>query len=416
MSAESATKDEEAGSSASAPTAVANAMTGERAPMGSGPGPKPSGVSGVGLSHRYDGFEALKNVSLDVRPGEFLTLLGPSGSGKTTLLRIVAGLVHPTAGRVRINDEDVTDVPARRREIGFVFQNYALFPHLTVAENLAFPLKLRRIKGARLTKAVDEVLELVELQQLGGRYPEQLSGGQQQRVALARAIVFNPRLLLLDEPLGALDRRLRQQLGRELRRIQRETSLTTIYVTHDQEEAFTMSDRIAVMHQGTVRQIGTPAEVYSDPKELFVARFLGEINVMPGVVTHADDATVEVTTPESGVVTSSRTGGFRVGERAVCVIRPEDVKVGAEAAACRQGDATVESVIFQGGRQLLTLRCGALTMVAEQAAEEGLINDGEVVPYGWLTRQVLLLEPDEPAAQHETDPDLSTALGLDEEV
>ena len=415
MSAESATKDEEAGSSASAPTAVANAMTGERAPMGSGPGPKPSGVSGVGLSHRYEGFEALKNVSLDVRPGEFLTLLGPSGSGKTTLLRIVAGLVHPTAGRVRINDEDVTDVPARRREIGFVFQNYALFPHLTVAENLAFPLKLRRIRSAP-HEGGGRGPGAGRAPAAGWAYPEQLSGGQQQRVALARAIVFNPRLLLLDEPLGALDRRLRQQLGRELRRIQRETSLTTIYVTHDQEEAFSMSDRIAVMHQGTVRQIGTPAEVYSDPKELFVARFLGEINVMPGVVTHADDATVEVTTPESGVVTSSRTGGFRVGERAVCVIRPEDVKVGAEAAACRQGDATVESVIFQGGRQLLTLRCGALTMVAEQAAEEGLINDGEVVPYGWLTRQVLLLELDEPAAQHETDPDLSTALGLDEEV
>jgi len=375
----------------------------------------PSGVSGEALWHRYEGFEALKGVSLIVEPGEFLTLLGPSGSGKTTLLRIIAGLIHPTSGRVKINADDVTDLPARKREIGFVFQNYALFPHLTVAENLAFPLKLRHIKGARLRQLVDDVLELVELQQLGGRYPEQLSGGQQQRVALARAIVFNPRLLLLDEPLGAPDRRLRQQLGRELRRIQRETSLTTIYVTHDQEEAFTMSDRIAVMHQGAVRQVGTPAEVYSDPSELFVARFLGEINTLPGVVGHADDTVVRITTPTAGTVTSTRTGRFAAGRDVVCAVRPEDVKLGAAAADCRQGDAVVESVIFQGGRQLLNLRVGPATIVAERATEEGTIPEGDTVAYGWQPANVLLLEPDEamPAGQ-EADPDLSTALGLPE--
>ena len=414
MTAGSVTQGEEAGSSATATPQTAGAVNGDRAVAAVGDR-APSGVSGVALWHRYEGFEALKGVSLDVQPGEFLTLLGPSGSGKTTLLRIVAGLIHPTSGRVKINAEDITEVPARKRDIGLVFQNYALFPHLTVSENLAFPLKLRRIKGARLQQLVGDVLELVELQQLGGRYPEQLSGGQQQRVALARAIVFNPRLLLLDEPLGALDRRLRQQLGRELRRIQRETSLTTIYVTHDQEEAFTMSDRIAVMHQGTVRQVGTPAEVYSDPCELFVARFLGEINTIPGVVSHSDDSTVRITTPTAGTMTSTRTGRFAAGRDVMCAVRPEDVKIGSAAASCRQGDAVVESVIFQGGRQLINLRVGAAAIVAERATEEGLIPEGDVVAFGWQPSNVLLLEPDEAMpAGDEADPDLSTALGLPE--
>jgi ABC-type Fe3+/spermidine/putrescine transport system ATPase subunit len=404
MTARGVTQGEEAGSSGAATPQTARAVNGNRAAAAVGDR-APSGVSGVDLWHRYEGFEALKGVSLDVQPGEFLTLLGPSGSGKTTLLRIVAGLIHPTSGRVKVNAEDITELPARKRDIGLVFQNYALFPHLTVAENLAFPLKLRRIKGA----------ELVELQQLGARYPEQLSGGQQQRVALARAIVFNPRLLLLDEPLGALDRRLRQQLGRELRRIQRETSLTTIYVTHDQEEAFTMSDRIAVMHQGTVRQVGTPAEVYSDPCELFVARFLGEINTIPGIVSHADDSTVGITTPAVGTLTSTRTGRFPTGRDVMCAVRPEDVKVGSAAATCRQGDAVVESVIFQGGRQLINLRAGSAAIVAERATEEGVIPEGDVVAFGWQPSNVLLLEPDEAMpAGDEADPDLSTALGLPE--
>jgi len=368
-----------------------------------------------GLVKRFGEVVALDGVSLDIASGELLTILGPSGSGKTTLLKVVAGFETPDAGSVRVDGLDITAMPPARRDIGMVFQNYALFPHLTVARNVAFPLEMRNVAKPEIERRVGEALGLVELEGYGQRLPRQLSGGQQQRVALARAIVFNPRLLLLDEPLGALDRRLRQQLGRELRRIQRETSLTTIYVTHDQEEAFTMSDRIAVMHQGTVRQVGTPAEVYSDPCELFVARFLGEINTIPGVVSHADDATVRITTPTAGTMTSTRTGRFAAGRDVMCAVRPEDVKIGSAAASCRQGDAVVESVIFQGGRQLINLRVGAAAIVAERATEDGLIPEGDVVAFGWQPSNVLLLEPDEAMpAGDEADPDLSTALGLPE--
>src|SRR3954451_2012217 len=245
-------------------------------------------VRAEGITHEYGEHVALERMDLAVPRGQFFTLLGPSGSGKTTLLRIFAGLLAPTSGRVHIGGRDVTDVDVQERNIGFVFQSYALFPHLSVGDNIAFPLKVRGVAKADRERRVTEVIELVQLQGLEQRRPGQLSGGQQQRVAIARALVFEPEVLLLDEPLGALDRRLRQTLGAELRRIQQETSITAIYVTHDQEEAFLLSDTVVVMNDGAVHQNGAPADFYGRPADLFVATFLGDTNVLRGPVSRTD--------------------------------------------------------------------------------------------------------------------------------
>ena len=232
----------------------------------------------------FGDFVALKNINLDVRGGELVTLLGPSGSGKTTLLRILAGLIQPTGGVIRIGGKDVTYLPAEKRELGMVFQNYALFPHLSVFENVAFPLRVRKFPEAEIKKRVADTLALVGLPDHGHRFPGQLSGGQQQRIAIARALVFRPGVLLMDEPLGSLDKRLRQQLQLEIRMLQKEVGITTVYVTHDQDEAFTISDRIAVMERGEIAQIGTPSEIYRSPNNHFVADFVGDLNYFRGVV------------------------------------------------------------------------------------------------------------------------------------
>src|SRR5580658_2745555 len=234
-----------------------------------------------GLEKRYDNVGAVRGVSLDIRSGEFLTLLGPSGSGKTTTLMMIAGFEAPSDGDITIDGRSVVTLPPHRRNIGMVFQNYALFPHLTVAENIGFPLKQRGVDRATRARLVDESLELVRLPGYEARYPRQLSGGQQQRVALARAIVFQPRLLLLDEPLGALDKQLRESLQLEMRRLHADLGITFIHVTHDQEEALTMSDRIAVVNEGRIAQLGTPEDLYDRPCDRFVASFIGESNFLP---------------------------------------------------------------------------------------------------------------------------------------
>jgi ABC-type Fe3+/spermidine/putrescine transport system ATPase subunit len=239
-------------------------------------------VRAEGVSHRFGDFPALNGVSLEIPAGQFVTLLGPSGSGKTTLLRILAGLLRPRSGRIFIGDRDVTRLPADKREIGFVFQNYALFPHLTVFENVAFALRLRRVPAEAIARRVHDALAKVFLEGLDQRYPAQLSGGQQQRVALARAIVFDPTVLLMDEPLGSLDKRLRQQLQVELRRLQRAVGITTVYVTHDQDEAFSMSDQIAVMGNGELHQLASPEDIYRQPADTFVAHFVGDLNYFEG--------------------------------------------------------------------------------------------------------------------------------------
>ncbi len=236
------------------------------------------------VSKSYGGQTALRNVDLEIAEGEFVTLLGPSGCGKTTLLRIIAGFVEPTTGRVLLDDDDITGVAPNRRGVGLVFQSYALFPHMTVAGNVAFGLRMRRVPKARAAEKVEEVLDLVDLSPLASRYPGQLSGGQQQRVALARVLAVEPRVLLLDEPLAALDRRLRVQMQTELTRLIDRIGITTIFVTHDQDEALTMSDRVAVMDHGEVVQYAPPTEVYDHPSTSFVASFVGTSNLLPGTV------------------------------------------------------------------------------------------------------------------------------------
>src|SRR5579872_6072024 len=235
----------------------------------------------AGVSREFGSVRAVEGVSLDVRPGEFLTLLGPSGSGKTTLLMMVAGLITPTTGEIWIGEENATYKPPYERDIGMVFQNYALFPHMTVADNIAFPLRMRRVAERDVAKRVADALELVRLPQMGERFPRQLSGGQQQRVALARALVFNPSVLLMDEPLGALDKKLREHVQIELKQLQTSLNITVLYVTHDQDEALTMSDRICLMHEGRIEQLGTPHELYHQPRTHFAAGFLGESNFLP---------------------------------------------------------------------------------------------------------------------------------------
>ena len=232
------------------------------------------------LRKRYGGVTALADVDLEVRAGEFFTLLGPSGSGKTTLLRLIAGFERPDGGRIELAGRDVTRVPPYARDVNTVFQDYALFPHMTVAENIEYGLRVRHVAKAQRRAKVDQALEMVRLPGLGGRKPAQLSGGQRQRVALARAIVNEPSVLLLDEPLGALDLKLRQEMQLELQRVQRVVGITFVYVTHDQEEALTMSDRIAVLSQGRIEQIGGPAEVYERPRTPFVAGFIGVSNLI----------------------------------------------------------------------------------------------------------------------------------------
>jgi spermidine/putrescine ABC transporter ATP-binding subunit len=231
------------------------------------------------LAKHFGSVKAVDDVTFSVDPGSFLTLLGPSGSGKTTTLNIIAGFESPTAGEVLLGSNSITSVPSYKRNIGMVFQNYALFPHMTVAQNIAYPLQMRRMDKPRINQNVAEALQMVQLEGFGDRYPKQLSGGQQQRVAIARALVFKPPLLLMDEPLGALDKKLREQMQIEIKRIQNQTGITVIYVTHDQEEALVMSDQIIILNNGRLQQIGSPKEIYDRPQNRFVADFIGETNL-----------------------------------------------------------------------------------------------------------------------------------------
>ena len=236
------------------------------------------------ITKTYDDTDVLKDINLYIRDGEFLTLLGPSGCGKTTMLRLIAGFTLPDNGQILVDGKDISGVPPYRRQVNTVFQKYALFPHLNVFDNIAFGLKIQKLPKDEIESRVNEMMELVNLAGYGSRYIDQLSGGQQQRVAIARALVNRPRVLLLDEPLGALDLKLRKGMQIELKRMQQKLGITFIYVTHDQEEALTMSDTIVVMNEGVIQQIGTPADIYNEPKNVFVAKFIGESNIIPGVM------------------------------------------------------------------------------------------------------------------------------------
>lgn len=319
------------------------------------------------------GSAAVDEVSLTVKAGEFVAFLGPSGSGKTTTLNMIAGFTPITSGRVLVDGRDVAALPAHRRDLGFVFQHYALFPHLTAAQNIAYPLRRRKVGRQDIATRVREAMELVRLDDLGGRLPAQLSGGQQQRVALARALVYRPRVLLLDEPLGALDRQLREWLQRELKRLHRELGITFVCVTHDQDEALSMADRIAIFDGGRLRQVGTPSGLYRRPDSLFVARFLGESTVLRGCRPGGDGvlgyAGTRLGVPE-GVSHSADTVAL--------VLRPESLSLaprGGDAPACANAvGVDVTDVVYLGHTRRVTVRLpdgteGSVTQPADDPAD-----------------------------------------------
>ena len=285
-------------------------------------------ISVQDLTKRFGSQEVVSHVGFSIEEGELFTLLGPSGCGKTTLLRLIAGFYAPDGGEIRFDDRVVNDVPPHERGIGMVFQNYALWPHMTVSQNVAYGLKLQKLASAHIQQRVHGVLEKVKLAGLGARYPGQLSGGQQQRVALARALVLNPDILLLDEPLSNLDAKIRVQVRAEIRKLQQELGITTIYVTHDQEEALSLSDRVAVMKDGRVLQVGAPKELYERPRTRFVADFVGTNNLVPGRVSERVGAELVV---DTAVGRLRAVASGPVGDRCVLAIRPENVAIGEAA-------------------------------------------------------------------------------------
>ena len=308
-----------------------------------------------GITKEYDGSLALDNVDLYIKDGEFLTLLGPSGCGKTTLLRIIAGFVTPTSGTVMIGGKDMKGVPPHKRQVNTVFQKYALFPHLNVFDNIAFGLKLKHTPKKQIEEDVNAMLKLVNLEGYGKRWIDQLSGGQQQRVAIARALVNKPQVLLLDEPLGALDLKLRKEMQVELKRMQRQLGITFIFVTHDQEEALTMSDTIVVMKDGLIQQIGKPTDIYNEPKNPFVADFIGESNIIPGVML--EDYKVRM----KGMTFPCVDAGFGKNVEVDVVIRPEDIDIVDPSAARISGK--VVSVVFMGVHYEIDVDCGGYEWV-----------------------------------------------------
>jgi spermidine/putrescine transport system ATP-binding protein len=294
----------------------------------------------INISKDYNGAEALKDINLYIRKNEFLTLLGPSGCGKTTTLRIIGGFEQPNSGEVHFEGTNITDLPPYKRKVNTVFQRYALFPHMDVADNVAFGLRIKKMNKKLINRKVGEMLELVNLKGFEKRQVDSLSGGQQQRVAIARALVNEPEVLLLDEPLGALDLKLRKDMQTELKKIQQFIGITFVYVTHDQEEALTMSDTIVVMKDGRIQQIGTPEMVYNEPKNAFVADFIGQSNIIQGNMIR--DGLVQFAGREFECVDS----GFSNNEEVEVVVRPEDIKLVAKEDGMLQGE--IQSVIFKG--------------------------------------------------------------------
>ena len=353
-----------------------------------------STVRFAGISKTFGAVDALLPTDLDIAQGEFLTLLGPSGSGKTTLLNICAGYLQPSAGRLVVGGRDVTALPPRLRNMGMVFQNYALFPHLSVARNVAYGLEARRLPRDEIARRVTDVLRMTRLDGYGERAIRELSGGQQQRVALARAMVIQPDILLMDEPLGALDRQLRKEVQFEIRRLHAARPRTTIYVTHDQEEALVMSDRIAVMRAGRIVQIGSGADLYERPADTFVARFLGESNLLAGTVATLADGRATLAVPGLAQPLEGRaTNGLRAGTPACALLRPEWVRAHAGGLPARVaervylGELVAVRLALASGHELWSRRL---------AGEWG---GREVVEVGWDAGAISIL-PDAPFESH----------------
>ncbi|WFU71230.1 ABC transporter ATP-binding protein [Bradyrhizobium sp. CB2312] len=354
-------------------------------------------VSLTDLTKTYARSTAVAGVSLDICSGEFLTLLGPSGSGKTTTLMMIAGFEVPSTGDIAIDGVSVVEKAPYHRNIGMVFQNYALFPHMTVAQNIGFPLKQRGVPKAERARLVGEALEMVRLPGYGARYPRQLSGGQQQRVAVARAIVFKPRLLLMDEPLGALDKQLRETLQFEMRRLHADLGITFIYVTHDQEEALTMSDRVAVMNEGKIAQVGRPEDLYDRPCDRFVAGFIGESNFLPAVVCGLEDGVV-VAECNGVLVRAVSSVRPATGSKVTLTTRPERLRFADTPDESESGvnrmSVTVGEAVFAGERCRFVLKTNdGTTMVLKEPSSAAIRRRavGERTEIAWSVADTVLV-------------------------
>lgn len=348
----------------------------------------------------FGNVKAVDDVSLNIEHGEFLTLLGPSGSGKTTTLNMIAGFEIPTRGEILLENEEITTVAPNNRGIGMVFQNYALFPHMNVFDNIAFPLKMRKISSDKIRNMTREALELVKLPGFEERYPHQLSGGQQQRIALARAIVFQPKILLMDEPLGALDKKLRDHMRLEIKHLQESLNITVIYVTHDQEEALTMSDRIAIMSEGRIIQLDSPVELYESPVNLFVADFIGESNFLLGRVATTDGDRTAIETKDGLKVWVRRSFQMESGEEISVAVRPEKILVfssekDAPDEIVNRFPGRIEEIVYVGEARIYLIRL-APDLIIEAKVQSGPIaqkyNTGDKIVVSWRTRHGLALK------------------------
>ena len=326
------------------------------------------------IDKSYDGeVLVVKNLNLNISKGEFVTMLGPSGSGKTTTLMMLAGFETPTNGEIYLQNKPISKIPPYEREIGMVFQNYALFPHMTVQENLSFPLEVRKMNKSEVEEKVKKALDMVELGEFGTRFPAQLSGGQQQRVALARALVFEPRLVLMDEPLGALDKNLREQMQYEIKHIHERIGITVVYVTHDQSEALTMSNRIAVFNDGVVQQLSTPDILYEKPENSFVAEFIGENNTMLGTVKELNGEYCEVDLDSGGTVKALKINVGSIGDKTKLSVRPERVVINSSNSNVNKFEGEVEELIYLGDHIRARLNaCGSNEFIVK------IPNEGEL--------------------------------------
>ena len=353
-------------------------------------------VEFAGVEKSYDGRSlVVQGLDLAIAKGEFLTMLGPSGSGKTTSLMMLAGFEAPSRGEIRLAGKPIQNVPPHKRNIGMVFQNYALFPHLTVAENLAYPLRVRKLGKAEIVERVGRALDLVQMGAFGERKPGQLSGGQQQRIALARALIFEPDLVLMDEPLGALDKHLREHLQYEIKHLHERLGVTVVYVTHDQSEALTMSDRIAVFNAGRIEQLASPAELYERPTTPFVASFIGENNRLQGRLAGQSAAEARVTLSGGDQVVAAPASGFPAAGEVLLSIRPERIRIGAEAqASANLLSGKVTETIYLGDHVRLHVSLSDGTGIVAKLANASGRRDfkaGEIVPLGWNAEDGVLL-------------------------
>lgn len=354
-------------------------------------------VEFAGVQKSYDGETlVVKDLSLRIRRGEFLTMLGPSGSGKTTTLMMLAGFETPTSGDIMLDGARIDALPPEKRNIGMVFQNYALFPHMSVAQNVGYPLKVRGRPKAEIADRVAKALDMVHLGSFAARMPGQLSGGQQQRVALARALVFEPKLVLMDEPLGALDKQLREHMQMEIRHLHERLGITVVYVTHDQSEALTMSDRVAVFNAGIIQQVAPPSELYEYPANSFVAQFIGENNRLPGRIEAANGALCSVVLANGDVVTATLTEAAGVGENCLLSIRPERVKIAPPGGSLdNHFEAVIAETIYLGDH--VRVRC-VLDSGAEMVVKVGNVEDrpvlavGSRIPLAWRAQDCRALD------------------------